>query len=149
MTTTYCTREDLEAFWPASALIASVDDDGDGVLSPLEESYLQRAIERASTFLDARLALRYRLADLPGNRWCRDACAVLAVYWLVSRRGNPPPPHLQEQYDACLRQLAQIVAGQARLPDVPDRSGSLPAAQRFVVRWDGSGPSVRPDGWCV
>ena len=149
MSTTYCTRQDLEALWPASALVASVDDDGDGTLSALEESYLLRTIERACTFLDARLAQRYRLADLPGNRWCRDAAAVLAVYWLATRRGGPAPAHLQEQYDACLRQLAQILAGQARLPDVPDRPGNLPAVQRFIVRWDATGPTVRPDLWCV
>jgi phage gp36-like protein len=149
MTTTYCTRQDLEALWPQSALLASVDDDGDGVLSPLEESYVERAIQRASAFLDARLGQRYRLADLAGNRWCRDACAVLAVHGLATRRGGPAPASLQELYDAYLRQLAQIVAGQARVPDVPDPPGNLPAAQRFVVRWDASGPIVRPDGWCV
>ena len=149
MATMYCTLQDLQALWPASELVASVDDDGDGTLSPLEESYLQRAIERASTFLDVRLGQRYRLADLPGNRWCRDAAAVLAVYWLATRRGGPAPPALQEQYDACMRQLAQIVAGQARLPEVPDRPGNLPAVQRFSVLWDARGPIVRPDQWCV
>lgn len=146
--TAYCTRADIEALWPPGDLIASVDDDGDGVLSPLEESHIERAIERAGWFLEARLCLRYRPADLAANPWCREACAVLAAWWLACRRGGPPPA-LQSLYDACRMQLDQIVAGRARLPGVPDAPGNLPAAQRFTLHWEQRSAVVRRDLWCV
>src|SRR5215468_7294646 len=100
MTQTYCTKADIEAIWPPADLLASVDDDASGTLSATEEGYIDRAIERAANHINARLDTRYRLADLAGNTWCRDANAALAAYWLSTRRGAAAPAHLQQQYDA-------------------------------------------------
>ena len=69
MTQTYCTKTDIEAIWPAASLLASVDDDTSGSLSATEEGYITRAIERAANILNARLEVRYRVADLAGNTW--------------------------------------------------------------------------------
>src|SRR5437868_2460553 len=106
-TQTYCTKTDIEAIWPAAELLASVDDDGSTTLSATELGYIDRAIERAANFINARLEMRYRLADLAANTWCRDANAALAAYWLSTRQGDPAPAQLQQQYEAYVTALAE------------------------------------------
>src|SRR6187401_805064 len=64
----YCTKTDIEAIWPAATLLASVDDDTNGSLSATELGYIDRAIERAANFINARLEMRYALADLRAIR---------------------------------------------------------------------------------
>src|SRR6478672_5044876 len=116
MTQTYCVQADIEAIWPPADLLASVDDDASGTLSATEESYITRAIERAANFINARLEMRYRLSDLAANTWCRDANAAIAAYWLSTRRGAAAPAQLQQQYDAYVAALADIMAGRIKLP---------------------------------
>src|SRR3954469_7816563 len=110
----YCTKADIEAIWPPADVVASVDDDGSGTLSATESSYIDRAIERAANFLNARLEMRYELTDLTANTWCRDANAAIAAYWLSTRRGAAAPAQLQQQYDAYIAQLADIAAGRLK-----------------------------------
>ena len=133
-TQTYCTKADLEAIWPPADLLASVDDDTSGTLSATEESYIDRAIERAANFINSRLETRYRLADLAGNAWCRDANAALAAYWLSTRRGDPAPAQLQQQYDAYLATLAEIAAGRMKVPQAAESFDMTPTVTNFNVR---------------
>lgn len=133
MTQTYCTQADLEAIWPPADLLASVDDDTSGALSATEESYIARAIERAANILNARLEVRYRLADLAANTWCRDANAALAAYLLSTRRGDPAPAHLQQQYDAYLEAVAQISLGKQKLPGQAESFSALPTVSNFAI----------------
>jgi len=135
-TQTYCTKADLEAIWPPADLLASVDDDTSGTLSATEESYIDRAIERAANFMNSRLETRYRLADLAGNAWCRDANAALAAYWLSTRRGDPAPAQLQQQYDAYLATLAEIAAGRMKVPQAAESFDMTPTVTNFNVRLD-------------
>ena len=133
-TQTYCTKSDLEAIWPPADLLASVDDDTSGTLSATEESYIDRAIERAANFLNARLETRYRLTDLTTNTWCRDANAALAAYWLSTRRGDPAPAQLQQQYDAYLATLAEIAVGRMKVPQAAESFDMTPTVTNFNVR---------------
>src|SRR6478672_2212277 len=112
----YCTKSDIEAIWPPADVLASVDDDVNGTLSATESGYIDRAIERAANFINARLEMRYRLSDLAANTWCRDANAAIAAYWLSTRRGAAAPAQLQQQYDAYLALLTDIAAGKIKLP---------------------------------
>ena len=112
---TYCTSADLEAIWDPALLLASVDDDEDSVLDALEQTYLDRAIERAAGRMNAYLELRYTLSALASNTWCRDANAAIAVYLLSIRRGDPAPTVLQEQYDAYFDELKEIAAGRLNI----------------------------------
>src|SRR5438067_7386864 len=137
MTQTYCTRSDIEAIWPPASVLASVDDDGNGMLSVTEEAYITRAIERAANFINARLEQRYRLSDLAANTWCRDANAALAAYWLSTRRADPPPAHLQQQYDAYVAELADIAAGKSKVPQATESFDLTPSVTNFDVRLGG------------
>jgi hypothetical protein len=117
MTQTYCVRADIEAVWPPSLLVASVDDDASGSLSATEEAYITRAIERAANLMNARLEMRYALADLAANTWCRDANATIAAWLLATRQGSPAPQALADQSAAYLADLDQIAAARLKVPE--------------------------------
>lgn len=131
MPQTYCTKTDIEAVWPPAELLAGVDDDGGGTLSATELGYIDRAIERAANFINARLEMRYRLSDLAANTWCRDANAALAAFWLSTRRGDSAPAHLQQQYEAYVAALAEIAAGRLKLPQQIDSFDTSPGMLNF------------------
>lgn len=135
-TQTYCTSSDIEAIWPPDSLLASVDDDGSGTLSATESGYIDRAIERAANFINARLELRYSLADLATNTWCRDANAAIAAYWLATRRGSAAPAQLQQQYDAYVAAVADIAAGKLKVPEAAESYDTMPGVTNFEIRLD-------------
>src|SRR4029453_10185223 len=122
---------DIAASWRPAPLLASVDDDTSGTLSPTEESYITRAIERAANLINSRLAMRYKLADLAANTWCRDANAAIAAYWLSTRRTGTAPAHLQQQYDAYLGLLDRIVTGHLRVPKAAESFAAGPSVSNF------------------
>jgi phage gp36-like protein len=133
---TYCTKTDIEAIWPPDDLEASVDDDVSGTLSATEEGYITRAIERAANLINSRLALRYTLADLATNTWCRDANAAIAAYLLSTRQGVAAPAHFQQQYDEYLDDLDRIAAGRLRVPEAPESNTPGPSVSNFTVDLD-------------
>jgi len=133
MTQTYCAKADIEAIWPPADLLASVDDDTSGTLSATEEGYITRAIERAANLMNARLELRYSLADLAANKWCRDANAAVAAYWLATRRGDPAPAQLTQQYAAYVADLADIAAGKLKVPEAIESFDQTPGVTNFAV----------------
>ncbi|QDU31889.1 hypothetical protein ETAA8_70510 [Anatilimnocola aggregata] len=131
--TTYCTAADLEAVWAPDQILASVDDDESGTLSSAESAHLDRAIERAAGRMNACLELRYSLATLSGNAWCRDANAAIAVYLLAIRRGEAAPAALQEQHDAYFAELLEIAAGRRNVPQAVITLDSRPSVMNFNV----------------
>lgn len=133
MTTTYCTKTDLEALWPPDDLLDSVDDDTSGTLSATEEGYIARAIERAANLMNARLAVRYQLADLAANTWCRDANAAIAAFLLATRRGAAAPAHLTEQYETYIALLDRIARGFLRVPEAAESFEPGPSVTNFAI----------------
>ena len=129
----YCTREDLESAWSTTAVLRAADDDEDGSLSPAEEAFIVKAIERAAGTMNARLAERYRLAELLGNAWCRATNAVLAAHALAVRRGNPAPPHLETERQSLLADLEEIRAGRMRIPEAPASHEMIPTVTNFTT----------------
>jgi len=135
-TQTYCTKADIEAIWPPADLTASVDDNANGILSATEEGYITRAIERAANAINSRLEMRYRIADLVGNEWCRDANAAIAAYWLSTRRGAAAPAHLQQQYDAYIAALEDIAKGRLKIPQAIESFDVTPGVTNFEIHLD-------------
>ncbi len=122
----YCSRADLESLWTAAALLTAVDDDGDETISTAEETLISEAIARGAEQLNAVLEVRYALSDLIANRWCRDANAALAAWLLAARKAENPPATLSAIRQFYLTQLAQIAAGEAKVPGIPEHPESLP-----------------------
>lgn len=133
---TYCTKTDIEAIWPPTSLLESVDDDVSGTLSATELGYITRAIERAANHMNSRLQMRYQLADLATNAWCRDANAAIAAYWLSTRRGAAAPAHLTQQYDAYMLELNEIALGKRKVPEAPESHDMQPSVTNFEARLD-------------
>jgi len=143
MIPTFCTRSDIEAIWSPQAVLRAADDDHDGALSATEETYIDRAIERAAGRMSAALEMRYALADLDGNSWCRDASAALAAYLLATRRGNPAPDHIQEQYEAYLSDLDEIRLGRLKVPGVRETYEASPTVTNFDTQLTAGRSKVR------
>ena len=135
-TQTYCTKADIEAIWPPTEILAAVDDDTSGTISATEDGYITRAIERAANAINARLELRYQVADIAGNAWCRDANAAIAAFWLSTRRGDAAPAHLQQQYDAYIAALDEIAAGKLKIPQAIESFDVTPGVTNFELRLD-------------
>src|SRR5688572_25250701 len=130
---TYCTKSDIEALWDPADLLASVDDDVSGTYSPTEDGYITRAIERAAGRMNAYLEQRYKLADLAGNAWCRDANAAIAAYLLSIRRGDAAPAPLQLQYDAYASDLYDISRGRLNVSEATQTLEMIPTVSNFRI----------------
>lgn len=125
-TQTYCQREDLEAIWSPAAVLRAASDSGNSELGHEEEAIIAHTIARAANKMNASLEMRYPLADLANNSWCRDCNAMLAVYLLATRRGNLAPDQIQEQYEQFLSDLEEIRRGWMKVPQVGDRHPDAP-----------------------
>lgn len=137
MTQTYCTLADIEAVWNPLSLLESVDDDGNATLSPAEEALVDTAIERAAGKMHAHLLLRYDVADLVDNVWCRDCNAVLTAYFLATRTGNTAPDGLYFEYSRYLTDLVSIRDGHLVLPEVVSRFEYGPSVMNYHVDLSG------------
>lgn len=133
MTTTYCTRPDIEAIWSPSELLLSVDDDSSGSISVAEEAIITRAIERAAGRMNAYLEQRYAVASLSTNAWCRDCNAAIAAYLLAIRKSDEPSLPLAQEHDSYLRDLLEISAGRLRVPGALAAGETIPAVSNFRI----------------
>jgi phage gp36-like protein len=132
-THTYCTRTDVESAWTTAALLAAVDDDASGTLSSAEEAVVTLAIERAANRMNAALEMRYSLALLAGNTWCRDCNAALAIYLLATRKAAASLA-VEQQYEAYVTDLEQIIAGRLRVPQALEALQHSPTVTNFTVQ---------------
>ena len=130
---TYCTRADLESVWNPAAVLAAADDDSSGTLSTNEEAHIARAIERGAGTMNAVLEVRYDLADLVGNGWCRDCNAALAAYLLATRGGDAAPHAIATEFDRYLDDLAHIRDGNMQVPEVLESDQHGPTVSNFRV----------------
>lgn len=112
----YCTRTDVESLWNPSQVLSAVDDDANGSLSSAEEQWIDDAIERAAAQLDAVLEVRYDLIDLQANRWCRDANAIFAAYFLAARKSETMPVGLAALFGWYRESLREISASRQNVP---------------------------------
>ncbi len=81
--------------------------------------------------MNACLEMRYILSDLAGNAWCRDANALLAACNLATRRGNPPPDALRQQFQQINRSLKEILQGRMKVPQVDESLEMTPTVTNF------------------
>lgn len=139
-TQVYCTKSDVEAAWTPAAVLAAVDDDDSGSLDTNELAILTRAIERSANRMNAALEIRYPLATLLNNAWCRDCNASLAAYLLATRRGTAAPDHIQEQYETYVQDLEEIIANRKCVPQLSANREQSPTVSNFRVE-----PALEPE----
>ena len=129
--TTYCTADDLDSYWSSTGVTSRLDDNEDGVLDATEQLHRTAALERATNTINARLTMRYKLADLTGNLWARDCCIILACYYVGMRRGEGVGPILVADFDRYMTELREIAAGDLELPQQTPSFDTRPVATNY------------------
>lgn len=137
MSTTYCTRSDVESVWTPAAVLAAADDDASGTLSAGEANHITEAIERGAGQLNAVLDQRYDVTQLASNAWCRDANAVFAAYFLAARKSSDDPPPMLAILFAWYRDtLADIGRGVLKVPQAAETHDNVPSVSNFSPTTD-------------
>jgi len=131
MTTTYCNRNDIASIIGEPFILACIDDDRTGVESPAQTAYITGAIERAAVEMNQSLCKQYILSQLSGNAWCKWCNAYLACWYLIARRGNPPPPAIIDEVQTYRQQLAEIKFGRFEVPEQNPSFDHLPSVTNF------------------
>lgn len=132
-TQTYCARTDLESLWTPAGVLEAADDNADAALSTSEEAHIAWAIETAAAEMNSYLELRYTLADLAQNAWCRGVNALLAVELLAARQGVTPPTDIGERHAVALAALRDIATGSRLVPQAVSRHETLPTVTNFTT----------------
>lgn len=130
----YCDRDDIEAIEGEFGVSASIDDNQDGVESANEVLMITKAIQRAALKINACVRQQYKLIDVATNDWLIYANAVIALYMLRSRRGNPPEGSIVEEYTDVTRILHEIQWGRQQLPDQAPSFDYLPTVSSLQVQ---------------
>jgi hypothetical protein len=78
------------------------------------------------------LEVRYDLADLAGNAWCRDCNAALAAYFLAVRHDDVPSG-IAAEHARYLSDLANIRDALLQVPEVVESDYHRPTATNFAV----------------
>lgn len=131
MTTTYCTRLDIVSIIGEPFLLACIDDERNGVETPENAVYITGAIERAATEMNQSIFKQYILSELSGNAWCKWCNAYLACWYLIARRGNPPPAAIIDQVQTYRQQLAELKFGRFEIPEQNPSFDHLPSVSNF------------------
>lgn len=122
----YATEADIQGLLSIDGETGRVDDDADGSVSPVEEGYVQSALNYATATVNRFLIAKYSPQDLATD-WCVcEWCVVLACHWLSCRRGNPPPGSTKDLYEAVMKDLQSVKDGESHL-DLGMRMSAFPA----------------------
>jgi len=121
----YCTIDDIISVFSEHGVHFSVDDDRTGTLTPLEDSFVDDAISRATINIDYHLNRWYDLTTLPGNIWIKWCAATLAAKRLARRRGELAPDGLVLEAAEYEAQLLAIMQNQATVPSSGEGDASL------------------------
>jgi hypothetical protein len=132
MTTTYCTRTDLEAIISPAGLLACIDDDENGGTSPTADGYVTSAIENAASKINQKLSTsKYKPASISSNAWVKWTNAYLAIDILSRRRNNPAVESITSEIKERLELLDAVRAGREQLPEQTPDFDCLPAVSNL------------------
>lgn len=145
---TYCTRNHIIDLIGEAGLLTCIDDNANGQEEATESVFLDNAISRAATEMNAKLRHQYNpLSALANNEWCVWCNAYIAVYFLQSRRSNSPAAAIMEAVQAYRETLEDIRWGRDNVPEQAPTHNSQPSVTNFNIRFnDPDGPVlVDPD----
>lgn len=120
---TYCAIADVQDILSAEGVQLSVDDAPPNVYGD--------AIARACNRVDFFLFRRYEPSELAKSDLVKDWSAVLAAYYLRTRRGNPIPPGLAALLGDALEDMKQVQKGQNEIPGIVMRRSYVPAMSKM------------------
>ena len=130
---TYCVRADIEEIIGVPAVKAFIDDDHSGGETSGETTVVTKVIERAAVRMNQVLDQRYILSELASNEWCIYANAAIAVYLLMTRRGNPAPQDVEREFRETMEFLDDVRMGIAKIPQANESFETIPTVTNFEV----------------
>ncbi len=107
----YCAIEDIQAVLDSQALIRYTDDEDTGQLGV---DIVTRAIADADNLIDSYVSGLYTVPN-PAPPLLTALSVDIAVYRIVSRRGDAPE-EFRKRYEDALKRLQEIASGKAVLP---------------------------------
>ena len=128
---TYCVRADIEDIFGTAGVKAHIDDDHSGGESSAETTVVTKVIERAAVRMNQVLDQRYILSELATNDWCKYANATIAVYMLMTRRGNPAPQDVEREFRETMEFLDDVRLGIAKIPQANESFETIPTVSNF------------------
>lgn len=115
----YCTVNDMQDVLSASGVTLRSDD--------APPSLYGASIARAGNQIDFHLNRTYDPADLATSDLVKDWAAVIACFYLCTRRGNPPAVGIDILYQGVMADLKEVQAGRNDIPGIARRKGYAPA----------------------
>jgi hypothetical protein len=131
MSTTYCTREDIESLMGKPWVKSCLDDNESGQNSTQEDGYLTTLIEQAAQEINGKIRHQYRLSDVAANPWLKTANAWLACERLGKRRGNGVPEVVAVECEEIRKQLESIRWGREQIPEQSPSFDHRPTVTNF------------------
>ncbi len=141
----YTSREEIEDIWSTLGVDLRLDDDDDGTVSTIEETYLERCMEEATDEINGYLAGTYEVSVMVDVRRIRRFASYLASEILSRRRGNPGV--FCDDAESIRETLEALRDGQQILPDVPKRDQMLPMVSNYTIDRRHVGEKLRVDPW--
>ncbi len=130
VTNPYTTQERVERLFSTQGVTAFADHDADG---NADAGVMDDCINRATAEIRAKLVRFYQDSDLAGHELINEWATVLATYFLCQRRGNPSPDSYAADVAWIREQIAELVALQWVLSDIPFRGGSPCTVSNLTV----------------
>jgi phage gp36-like protein len=115
----YATQADLVTRYGERELI-QVTDKAKPPTGDMDEAVVARALADADAEIDARIGIRYSVPLTVTPSIIGDSACRIARYKLHEDRATEK---IRQDYEDALRFLADVAAGRANLPGVPDATG--------------------------
>ncbi len=131
---TYCQIADMADIMSQAAIDLRTDDNPPSIWG--------NAAFRAVGDINLYLFRRYDPADLQTSYWITFSAALIAVWHLCGRRGNPKPASIKEDYKAKIEELKLIKNGDLDVPECNPRRIAGPVMSNTFVKL-GPQPHVR------
>ena len=125
-TTAYCTVDDLRNRLSAVGVSLRADDTPPTTLGDV--------ISRASSKINQYCLPRYTAINLAASDWTNEVATTLAVFYLCTRRANPPPQSAAFDYKEAIEDLKLVRRGQLNVPDVAMRRAAAPVLSNVHIQ---------------
>jgi hypothetical protein len=134
----YCTAQNLIDYLSDAGVAYLTDDDGDGMVSPAEQTAaIDAAIAKAGADIDGALCMWFDAVPVTQeNEWLRYRALALAAEYVCGRKGGAVPAAITEQaerarFDLGLTaEFGGVRTGQLRVPGLTYPVDSEPEALR-------------------
>jgi len=125
-TTLYTDADSITALLSLAGMNSRVDDDGNGTISPTEQTWITYASNVGTARVNSFASTKYDTSDLATSWSVWNWATVVGSYWLCCRRGNPVPSSIIGLYEEAMNELSMVKAGILPIDDLAMRNIAMP-----------------------